>query len=197
MRITNCIRYPSQFEGQHSNASALWPLAARAQQATKIVAAPPSSVMNSRRSHSITSSARASSDGGTFEAERLRGLEIDDQFEFGRLYDGKVSWPLALENATCIDADLLVCTSKARAIAHQTASSGELAVVINGGDFVACRQGSELIAAAGEKRIGNDDEGAGPLLHDICKGYFKIAFAAGVNDAELLSKQAGCFANIS
>ena len=86
---------------------------------------------------------------------------------------------------------------KARAIAHQTASSGELAVVINGGDFVACRQGSELIAAAGEERIGNDDEGAGPLLHDICKGYFKIAFAAGVNDAELLSEQAGCFANIS
>ena len=130
------------------------------------------------------------------EAECLGGLEIDDQFEFGRLYDGKVSWPLALENATCIDADLLVCTSKARAIAHQTASGGELAVVINGGDSVACRQGSELIAAAGEKRIGNDDEGAGPLLHDICKGCFKIAFAAGVNDAEFLSKQTGCFANI-
>src|SRR3954470_5600653 len=130
------------------------------------------------------------------EAECLGGLEIDDQFEFGRLYDGKVSWPLALENATCIDTDLLVCTSKARAIAHQTASGGELAVVINGGDSVACRQGSELIAAAGEKRIGNDDEGAG-LLRDICKGYFKIAFATGVNDAELLSKQGGCFANIS
>ena len=84
-------------------------------------------------------------------AERLGGLEIDDQFEFGRLYDGKVSWPLAFENATCIDADLLVCTSKARAIAHQTASGGELAVVINGGNSVACREGSELIAAAGEK----------------------------------------------
>ena len=62
---------------------------------------------------------------------------------------------------------------------------------------MACRQGNELSATACEKRIGNDDEGAGPLLHNTCKGYFKIAFAAGVNDAELLSKQAGCFANIS
>ena len=84
-------------------------------------------------------------------------------------------------------------------MADQTASGGELAVVINGGDSVACRQGGELIAAdcAGKKdRKEPDDEGAG-LLRDICKGYFKIAFAAGANDAELLSKQAGCFADIS
>ena len=43
--------------------------------------------MNSRRSHSITSSARASSVGGTVEAERLGGLQVDDQLEFGRLLD--------------------------------------------------------------------------------------------------------------
>ena len=60
-----------------------------------------------------------------------------------------------------------------------------------------CHQGNELIAAADEKRVGNDDEGPGPLLNDTCKGGFEITFAAGVNDAELLSKQAGCFANIS
>ena len=46
--------------------------------------------MNSRRSHSITSSARASSDGGIVEPERLGGLEVDDQIEFGRLLDRKV-----------------------------------------------------------------------------------------------------------
>jgi hypothetical protein len=51
---------------------------------------------------------------------------------------------------------------------------------------LARRQGSELIAAACEKRIGNDDEGAGPLLHDICKGYFKIAFAAGEPQSRFL-----------
>ena len=61
-------------------------------------AAPPSSVMNSRRSHSITSSARASSDRRHVEAERLRGLEVDDQLELGRLHDRQVGRLLALEN---------------------------------------------------------------------------------------------------
>ena len=42
--------------------------------------------------YSITSSARASSVGGTVEAERLGGFEIDDQLEFGRLLDRQVSW---------------------------------------------------------------------------------------------------------
>jgi hypothetical protein len=34
--------------------------------------------------YSITSSARASGDGGTFEAERLGGFAVDDQLMFGR-----------------------------------------------------------------------------------------------------------------
>ena len=55
--------------------------------------------MNSRRSHSITSSARASSVGGTVEAERLGGLEVDDQFEFGRRLHRQVGRLLALEDA--------------------------------------------------------------------------------------------------
>ena len=47
--------------------------------------------MNSRRSHSITSSARASSVGGTVEAERLGGRQIDDEIELSRLLDRKVA----------------------------------------------------------------------------------------------------------
>ena len=62
-------------------------------------AAPPSSVMNSRRSHSITSSARASSVGGTVEAERLGGLEVDHQLVLGRRLHRQVGRLLALEDA--------------------------------------------------------------------------------------------------
>ena len=58
------------------------------------------------RTHSITSSARASSVGGTVEAERPGGLEVDDQLEFGRLHNRKVGGLCALEDATGIDADL-------------------------------------------------------------------------------------------
>ena len=49
--------------------------------------------------YSITSSARASSDGGTVEAERLGGLEIDHQLVLGRRLHRKVGRLLALEDA--------------------------------------------------------------------------------------------------
>ena len=39
--------------------------------------------------YSITSSARASSVAGTFEAERLGGLQVDDELELGRLHTGR------------------------------------------------------------------------------------------------------------
>jgi hypothetical protein len=41
------------------------------------------------------------------EAERLGGLEVDDQFEFSRLLDRQIGWFLAFENAPSIDAGLL------------------------------------------------------------------------------------------
>ena len=75
-------------------------------------AAPPSSVMNSRRSHSITSSARASSVGGTVEAERLGGLEVDHELELGRLIDRQVGGLFALENPSDVEAGPAICISR-------------------------------------------------------------------------------------
>ncbi len=48
--------------------------------------------------HSITLSARATSPAGTSMADRLGGLEIDDQFEIGRLLYGKIRGLVAAEN---------------------------------------------------------------------------------------------------
>ena len=58
--------------------------------------------------HSITSSARASSVGGTVEAEHPRGLEVDDQLELGRLHDRQVRRLRALEDAAGINAYLTI-----------------------------------------------------------------------------------------
>ena len=55
--------------------------------------------------HSITSSA-ARAARRHVEAERLGGLEIDDQFELGRLLDRQVGRLGALENAAGVDAGL-------------------------------------------------------------------------------------------
>src|SRR5262249_20992174 len=54
------------------------------------------------------------------ETKRLRGLEIDDQLEFGRQHDRQVGGLVALGNATDIDPDLLVKVADAGAVAHQT-----------------------------------------------------------------------------
>ena len=54
--------------------------------------------MNSRRDHSITSSARASRRWRHIEAERLGGLEIDDQLDFRGLLDREVAGLCSLEN---------------------------------------------------------------------------------------------------
>jgi hypothetical protein len=50
------------------------------------------------RTYSITLSARASSMGGTVNFERLRGLGIDGQLEFGWLHDRQVGGLGALKD---------------------------------------------------------------------------------------------------
>ena len=55
--------------------------------------------------HSITSSARASSVGGTVEAERLGGPEIDHELDFRDLLYRQIGRLLALEDAAGVDAD--------------------------------------------------------------------------------------------
>ena len=84
-------------------------------------AAPPSSVMNSRRSHSITSSARASSDRRHFEAKRLGGLQVDDQFVLGRRLHRQIGRLLALEDAIDIAGRAPVLIDEVRPVGDQAA----------------------------------------------------------------------------
>ena len=43
--------------------------------------------------------------GGNLQAEGLRGLEIDDQLELGRLLNRQITRLLAFENARGVDPD--------------------------------------------------------------------------------------------
>ena len=71
--------------------------------------------------------------------------------------DRQVGRPLTLENAGGVDADPAIAFGGAGAVAHQTAGRRELAKVINDGDRMAYRERGDLIAPAGEERIGTDD----------------------------------------
>ena len=71
--------------------------------------------------HSITSSARASSVGGTVEAEHFAVWGLIDQLELGGLHDRQVSGLGTLEDATGIDAGLAIDIGNVVAVAHQAA----------------------------------------------------------------------------
>ena len=111
--------------------------------------------------HSITSSARASSVGGTSRPSARGGGQIDDEIELGRLHDRKVGRLGAFEDAAGVDANLPKYFGQARAVAHQAAGFGELAHSIDGGNRMARRQRGELGPPVEEERIGADHECTG------------------------------------
>jgi len=58
------------------------------------------------------------------EAERLGGLEIDDQLDPGALVDRQIGGFLTLEDPSGVNADLVKGSREARSIADQAAGSG-------------------------------------------------------------------------
>src|SRR5277367_1378473 len=51
------------------------------------------------------------------KAERLGGIEVDDQFDFYELLDRQIGWFLALENASDINGSSVIQIADAAAIA--------------------------------------------------------------------------------
>ena len=90
-------------------------------------AAPPSKRDELAPSHSITSSARASSVGGIVEAERLGGRQVDDQIELGRLLDREVGRLRPAQNLVDIVGGAPEQVREVRSIGHQASRFDVLA----------------------------------------------------------------------
>ena len=71
--------------------------------------------------HSITSSALASRDGGTLEAEHPGGSGLMTNSNFWRLLDRQVRRFRPFEDPAGIDSDLPPDVHKSRSVAHQPA----------------------------------------------------------------------------
>src|SRR5215212_8769992 len=66
-----------------------------------------------------------------FDAERLGGLEVKHQLEFGGLHDRQIGGLLALENPGGVNTGLAVSIGYAGPVAHQAAARDNLALVIH------------------------------------------------------------------
>src|SRR5262249_38001098 len=75
-----------------------------------------------------------------FEAERLSGLEVDDEFVFGRRLHWQVGRLLTLEDAIDIAASTLVQAGNIRTVSDETALYDEHPKGINGRQSITCRK---------------------------------------------------------
>ena len=124
--------------------------------------------------HSITSSASASSAGGIRDPERLCRLQVDDQLELGCLHHRKVGGLFAFENSTGIQAGLPIHVADARTIAHKAARHSVLAQSIDRRYRVVCRQRNDSMALTFENWIGGHKKCVYPFSRQRLKGSIKI-----------------------
>ena len=118
------------------------------------------------------------------KAERLRGLEIDDQLNFCDLLHRQVGRPFTLENATGIDTGLPPSIKNVRSIAHKTADRHELAPGVNRWYGMAGRQRDDLIGMGKKKTVAAHLERVSSLLNKVRKGRLDLACDTCIEDQE-------------
>src|SRR5438128_3595364 len=74
------------------------------------------------------------------DAERLGGLEIDDQLHLGGLLHGKIAGLVALENPARINSDQSIRLRLVAAVADEAAGRSKSAVLVDRRNFVTQRK---------------------------------------------------------
>ena len=114
------------------------------------------------------------------ETERVCRLQVYDQLENRWLLHRQISRLLASEDPPDVNTHLAPRAGKARSVADQAAGRGELTILIDRRDDMACRQRHELLAATVEKWVGSDNERAGVEFDERGESGVDLAFGAGL-----------------
>ena len=125
------------------------------------------------------------------DAQRFRGLEVDDQLDFHRLLNRQIGGPLSLENPARVDPDLTGRFSEAAAVAHKAASGGELTKLGDRRHRVTSRQCTELFVPADEECIWSDHERTNSQLRQRSENRIEVTLSAGMKNMELQPEGAG------
>ena len=138
--------------------------------------------------HSITSSARASSVGGTVEAEHFGGLEVDRQFELGGLFNRKVGRFGTLQNPVNVSGRPPELAIDVRSIRHEAADRGVLLGCIDRRQALLQSKINDIFLTRDEKRIGKDEQGIGVLMSYRCERTAQLVSIPPPKNFELNSQ---------
>ena len=98
------------------------------------------------------------------QAERFRGVQVDDELKFGRLHNRQVGGLLALENPSHIDPGLVIAVGKLRSISDEAARGHVFLLPIHHRDGVTRRKRDKVLVPGAEEWIVAENEGVDVLL---------------------------------
>src|SRR5438552_17109883 len=119
------------------------------------------------------------------ETERLGGVEVDDQLEFGRLLDRQIGRLGGLEDLSGVNAHLTGDGTPARSIANQAAGIDKFTPLIDRWDGMARCQRHQLLASVDEQSIGTDEDRMGGRGDEGSEGGVDLVYAGRLEDMEL------------
>src|SRR5262249_56980013 len=104
------------------------------------------------------------------EAERLRGGQVDDQIELGRLLDWDVGGLGPAQNLIDIVASAPEEVCEVGSIGHQTSRFDELPLIIGRRQSRAERQGVDAYPVSDHERVASDIQGLRAALERLERG---------------------------
>src|SRR5215467_8619038 len=120
------------------------------------------------------------------EAQRLRGLKVDNHLELRWLNYGQIGWLGALEDPTDVNAGLTISVGEVGCVAHETSRHNKLTPEVNRRNFVLRGERNKLLTAAIEQGIDGYEQNLGLQLPECGKGRVKILFVVHVDDPDQL-----------
>src|SRR5215470_5387911 len=80
------------------------------------------------------------------DAERLGGLEVDDELKSGRVHHRQVCRLLPLEDSSGVDASLAIAVADVGAVAHQAARQRVVTPLVDSRNRISRRQSDNFVA---------------------------------------------------
>ena len=119
----------------------------------------------------------------------LRGFEVDDEFESGRLHNGQVGRLGAPEYLASVDADLVPRVCEGAAVADQSTGRNALAPSINRRQGIPRRQHDDLAMPDREERLVANEKSLDPTLCRCSESRLDIGTCDCSQERELHSKR--------